>query len=419
VTPLRIALLSYRSKPHCGGQGIYVRHLARELSALGHHVDVFSGQPYPDLDEPAPGAGKVNLRPLPSLDLYRDEDPFRTPPLHEWRDLVDVLEIATMWVGGFPEPLTFSLRAARALAARRGSYDVVHDNQSLGYGLLRLQRLGLPLVSTVHHPITVDRRVEIAAAPTLVKRLSLHRWYAFTRMQARVARAIPDVVTVSESSGRDIVADFGVTPESVRVVPVGVDTDTFTAPTLPRVPGRIVSVASSDSPMKGARILLDAVAKLATERDIELVVVGTPKADGPVARAIEELALGDRVRFVSGLSSQALAALFGSAEVAVVPSLYEGFSIPAVEAMACETPLVATRAGALPEVVGDCAVLVEPGNAADLAAALGALLDDEPRRRALGTAGRRRVEDRFTWRAVAAATATVYREAIEDFHAHR
>jgi glycosyltransferase involved in cell wall biosynthesis len=423
VTPLRIALLSYRSKPHCGGQGIYVRHLARELAALGHHVDVFSGQPYPDLDWPdhdrGRGTGTVNLRPLPSLDLYRDDDPFRTPPLHEWRDLVDALEIATMWVGGFPEPLTFSLRAARALAARRGGYDVVHDNQSLGYGLLRLARLGLPLVATVHHPITVDRRVELAAAATIRKRLSLHRWYAFTRMQARVARAIPDLVTVSESSGRDIVADFGVAPESVRVVPVGVDTDTFTAPTLPRVPGRIVSVASSDSPMKGARILLDAVAKLATERDVELVVVGTPKPDGPVVRAIDELALGDRVRFVSGLSSEALATLFGSAQVAVVPSLYEGFSIPAVEAMACETPLVATRAGALPEVVGDCAVLVEPGNAADLAGALAALLDDEPRRHALGVAGRRRVEERFTWRAVAAATETVYREAIGDFHAHR
>jgi glycosyltransferase involved in cell wall biosynthesis len=412
VTPLRIALLSYRSKPHCGGQGIYVRHLARELAALGHHVDVFSGQPYPDLDQPASGGGSVNLRPLPSLDLYRDEDPFRTPPLGEWRDLVDVLEIATMWTGGFPEPLTFSLRAARALAGRRHLYDVVHDNQSLGYGLLALERLGLPLVATVHHPITVDRRVEVAAAPSLKKKLSLRRWYGFTRMQARVARRVPAVVTVSESSARDIVADFGVRRDAVQIVPVGVDTDTFRPPSQARVPGRIVSVASSDSPMKGARVLLEAVAKLGTERDVELVMVGQPRTDGPVARAVEDLGVRDRVRFVTGLSTEALAELFGSAEVAVVPSLYEGFSIPAVEAMACETPLVATRAGALPEVVGDCAVLVEPGDAADLAAALGELLDDESRRRALGSAGRRRVEELYTWHAVAARTVEVYRDAI-------
>ena len=422
MTPLRIALLSYRSKPHCGGQGIYVRHLAHSLAALGHHVDVYSGQPYPDLDlpldVPAP-AGAVRLCPLPSLDLYRDDDPFRTPPLREWRDAIDVLEVATMWTGGFPEPLTFSLRAARALTARRGDYDIVHDNQTLGYGLLALRRAGLPLVTTVHHPVTIDRRLELAAATTRRKRLSLRRWYAFTRMQARVARRSARIVTVSESSARDIVTEFGVRPAAVEVIPVGVDTQTFVPPRAPRVPGRIVSVASSDSPLKGARILLEAVAKLATERDIELVMVGAPRPDGPVARAVADLGVGDRVRFVSGLPTAALAELFGSAEVAVVPSLYEGFSIPAVETMACETPLVATRAGALPEVVGDCAVLVEPGDAAELATALGRLLDDAPQRRALGAAGRRRVEERFTWSAVAAATADIYRDVIEDFHAHR
>jgi glycosyltransferase involved in cell wall biosynthesis len=406
VSPLRIALLSYRSKPHCGGQGVYVRHLSRELAALGHHVEVFSGQPYPELD-PGP-----LLQPLPSLDLYRDDDPFRTPRPGELRDLVDVLEVATMWTGGFPEPLTFSLRAARALAARRHEFDVVHDNQSLGYGLLAMARLGLPLVTTVHHPITVDRRHEIAAAPSPLKRLSLRRWYGFTRMQARVARRAGRIVTVSESSGADIARDFGVPRDRVRVIPIGVDTDVFRPPSLPRVPGRVVAVSSSDSPMKGARVLLEAVAKLGTERDVELVVVGRPKPDGPVARAVDDLGIAGSVRFVAGLSDPALAELFGSAEVAVVPSLYEGFSIPAVEAMACATPLVASRAGALPEVVGDCAELVEPGNASELAATIGTLLDDSARRGRLGAAGRSRVEDRFTWRATAAATAEVYAEAV-------
>ena len=407
MRPLRVALLSYRSKPHCGGQGVYVRHLSRELAALGHTVEVFSGQPYPDLDE-VEGPGRVLLRPLPSLDLYRDDDPFRTPSIREIRDATDVLEVATMWTGGFPEPLTFSIRAAQAVLARRGEFDIVHDNQSLGYGLLPLLRAGLPLVATVHHPITIDRRHEIEAAPNVGRRLSLRRWYGFTRMQARVVRRIPTLLTVSENSAEDIVSEFGVQREAVRITPVGVETDVFRPSSLPRVPGRIVAVSSSDSPMKGARVLLEAVAKLRTERDIELVVVGRPRADGPVARSVDELGIADAVRFVTGLTDPALAELFASAEVAVVPSLYEGFSIPAVEAMSCETPLVASRGGALPEVVGDCGVLVEPGNPSDLAAALGALLDDEPRRRALGAAGRRRVEERFTWRATAAATAQVY-----------
>ncbi|MDQ1698239.1 MAG: hypothetical protein QOG34_102, partial [Frankiaceae bacterium] len=189
MSPLRIALLSYRSKPHCGGQGIYVRHLGRELARLGHDVDVFSGQPYPELDDLSaePGAGTLRLVKVPSLDLYRDDDPFRTPKLSEWRGAIDALEVATMWTGGFPEPLTFSLRAAAAVSRAEPPYDVIHDNQSLGYGLLALHRRGLPIVATIHHPITIDRELEIAAAPTRLKRLSLRRWYAFARMQARVA----------------------------------------------------------------------------------------------------------------------------------------------------------------------------------------------------------------------------------------
>jgi glycosyltransferase involved in cell wall biosynthesis len=406
---LRIALLSYRSKPHCGGQGVYVRHLSRELAELGHHVEVISGQPYPNLD-PGP-----ELLELPSLDLYREPDPFRTPNWREIRDSIDVLEVLSMWTGGFPEPLTFSLRAARLLKTRAGEFDVVHDNQTLGYGMLSLAKAGLPLIATVHHPVSVDRVVEIANAPNLRQRLGKRRWYTFTRMQGRVARRMSSLVTVSTNSAADIVRDFKVSPDVMRVVPIGVDTLTFRPPTLPRVPGRVVAVSSSDSPIKGVKVLLEAVAKLRTGREVELVVVGIPRPEGPVARAVKDLGLADVVRFVSGLSDDGIAALLASAEIAVVPSLYEGFSIPAVEAMACATPLIASRAGALPEVVGDdgtTGVLVAPGDPAELADALGALFDDDERRHAIGAAGRRRVETSYTWRAVAEAMVEVYRDAI-------
>ena len=200
---LRIALLSYRSKPHSGGQGVYVRHLSRELSALGHHVEVLSGQPYPELDD-----GPL-LRPVPSLDLYRDDDPFRTPRPSEIRDWADALEVAMMWGGAFPEPLTFSIRALRALRARPGEFDIVHDNQGLGYGMLGVRRLGLPLVTSIHHPITVDRRLDMAGRGWL-ERLNKARWYGFVRMQGRVARRVGPLITVSESSKDDICRDFRV-----------------------------------------------------------------------------------------------------------------------------------------------------------------------------------------------------------------
>jgi glycosyltransferase involved in cell wall biosynthesis len=403
--PLRIALLSYRSKPHCGGQGIYLRHLSRELAALGHHVEVFSGQPYPDL-EPGP-----QLRTLPSLDLYADEDPFRTPGLREYRDWIDVLEVTSMWTGAFPEPLTFSLRALRALRRRRADFDVVHDNQVLAYGMLGIPRLGLPLVTSIHHPISVDRRIELAAARGL-SRLSKRRWYSFVRMQGRVARRVGPVLTASDSSRDDICRDFRVPRAEVKVIPLGVDTRLFHPRPSGRVPGRVVAVASADSPVKGVATLLRAFAKFTTEREAMLTLVGRPTPGGPTERLVGELALGDRVRFISGISDNELAELIASAELAVVPSLYEGFSLPAVEHMASGTPLIATRTGALPEVTGDAALLVTPGDPEELADALRTLHDSPAERERLSALALGRVQERFAWPAVAQATVAEYRRAI-------
>jgi glycosyltransferase involved in cell wall biosynthesis len=406
---LRVALLSYRSKPHCGGQGVYVRHLGRELAALGHDVEVFSGQPYPVLD---PG---VRLTKVPSLDLYREPDPFRTPRPSEIRDRIDLLEVATMWTAGFPEPRTFSMRAARVLRERLDDFDVVHDNQTLGYGVLDIERAGLPVVTTIHHPITYDRRVDLASATSWRKRLSLRRWYGFLRMQGKVARASTHVLCPSESSARDVVAEFGVDPSRIQVIPLGVD-QVFAPPRAPRVPGRIVAMASADTPMKGIATLLEAFAKLRTERDVELLLISRPKPGGQTERLIDRLAITDSVRFVNGISDEELAAVVGSAEIACVPSLYEGFSLPTVEAMACGTPLVVSRAGAIPEVVGRpglCADVVTPGDVGELETALEQLLDDPERRVRMGAAGRERAQVEFSWRAVAEATAEAYQRAID------
>jgi glycosyltransferase involved in cell wall biosynthesis len=410
--PLRIALLSYRSKPHCGGQGVYVRHLSRELDALGHHVEVFSGQPYPDLD-PGP-----RLTEIPSLDLYRDGDPFRTPKWHEYRNWTDVLETAMMWGGAFPEPLTFSIRALQALSARAAEFDLVHDNQGLGYGMLGVRRLGLPLVTSIHHPISVDRRIDLAALSRL-DRLSRRRWYGFVRMQARVARRVArcgPLITVSASSKRDICRDFKVPPQRVRIIPLGVDTRVFRPRQAARVPGRIIAVASADSAIKGVATLLRAVGKLATDRDVHLVIVGKPAP--ATERLAAQLSLADRVTFTHGLHDEAFSALLASAETAVVPSLYEGFSLPAVEHMASGTPLVASHSGALPEVTADAAVLVSPADSEELAAVLRRLHDCPAERAALADRALRRVGERFAWPAVAKATVAQYHEAMGHRSAH-
>ncbi|MGY2001817.1 glycosyltransferase family 4 protein [Blastococcus sp. SYSU DS1024] len=407
---LRIALLSYRSKPHGGGQGVYVRALSRELRELGHRVEVLSGQPYPELDEGVP------LTRVPSLDLYREPDPFRTPRPSEIRDWVDVAEWATMCTAGFPEPLTFTLRAARHLMPRRDDFDVVHDNQSLGYGLLRLVRAGVPTVATVHHPIAIDRDLELAAAPTLRRKLTLRRWYAFTRMQARVVQQLDAVTTVSENSRRDIAARMGLAPERMSVIPVGIDPGQFTPPPAeqPREPDSILAVTSADVPLKGLVHLLEALAKLRTERPVRLTVVGSARPGGPAEAALDRLGLRDAVRFTGPVPEAELIRLFQRATLVAIPSLYEGFSLPAVEAMACATPLVTTDAGALPEVVGTKAGLrVRAGDVGELTAALQLVLDSPSLAEQLGRAGRRRVLDTYTWRATAERTAQWYAETLD------
>lgn len=410
--PLRVALLTYRGKPHCGGQGIYMRHLSKALADLGHHVEVYSGQPYPVLDE------RVVLHKFPSLDLW-DHFPWLLPRPSQVHDLIDVGEAAmTALTGTFAEPWAFSKRAERAILPRVDDFDIVHDNQCLGSGLLGLQEAGLPILGTIHHPITVDRRIDMASAPNAWRRFGSNRFYAFTKMQSKVAQRLPRIMTVSENSLGDIVEGHGVDISKMRVVNVGVDPELFRPlPHIARVPGRLMTTSSSDVPMKGLVHLLEALAKLRTERpEVSLTVIGTPNPDGPVMRTIKRFDLLGCIDFVSGVEDERIVELYAEAELAVVPSLYEGFSLPAIEAMSAGVPVVATTGGAIPEVVGrdgTTAALVPPGDAGALAQTIGELLDDPARRAAIGEAGRRRASERYSWKATAEQTVQQYREVIE------
>ena len=343
--PLRIAYLTYRGKPHVGGQGIYTRHLTKALCDLGHHVEVFAGQPYPVLDE------RVELHELPSLDLFNDHYPGRFPAYWELKSREDLLEVLQFSTGTFSEPLAFSFRALRAIAPRVGDFDLVHDNQCLGYGILLLEKK-IPTVVTLHHPITRDRLLEMDGAPNRRKRRSVGRWYSFVKMQGRVASRMPRIVVVSENSISDIHSDMGVSLDRMRLVPVGVDADLFRPlPGVARVPNRLITTASADVALKGLGYLIEAVAKLRTERDVSLTIIGRPKP-GKSMDLIAAHGLSGAVEFVSGVPDERIVELYAEAELAVVPSLYEGFSLPAIEAMATGTAVVATDGGALPEVTG-------------------------------------------------------------------
>jgi len=410
--PLRIAYLTYRGKPHVGGQGVYTRHLTKALVDHGHHVEVFGGQPYPILDP------RVQLHQLPSLDIFNDAHPGRFPAYWEINDWPNFVESAQFLKGTFGEPRSFSIRAHRALKTRVNDFDIVHDNQCLGYGILKIEKI-IPTIVTLHHPITKDRKLEMEHTPTWWKRKAIGRWYSFVEMQGKVASKMPRVVVVSKNSIDDIHTDMKVSLDRMRLVPVGVDHELFSPkPSMQRKPGHMITTASADVALKGLSYLLEALAKLRTEREVHLTIIGKPR-EGANADLIRSLGLEDCITHVSGVTDERIVELYAEAELAVVPSLYEGFSLPAIEAMATGTCLVATTGGALPEVTGvdnDTVLSCPAGDAEALAAAIRRGLDSKELRDRIGAAGRARVVERWSWRHCAALTVDQYKEVLSMPH---
>jgi glycosyltransferase involved in cell wall biosynthesis len=404
VRPLKIALLGYRSNPYSGGQGIYIKYLSKALVDLGHQVDVISGEPYPELDP------RVTLIKLPGLNLFEAPNHVTALRPQHFRSLTDLTEYFSMLTGGFSEPYTFGRRLVKYLRRHRPHYDVIHDNQSLCWGLLKLERLGYPVLATVHHPITRDREIALASAPGWRDRLLIRRWHSFLNMQTKVARQLPLITTVSECSKRDIIEAFDVCAERITVVHNGIDIDTF-QPVADAQPDRLqlITTASADQPLKGTRHLLHALRELADHYpDIRLIMIGKLKPGGVNERLIEQLGLGPHIEFHHNLSSEDIRQLYGRASIAVVPSEYEGFGLPAGEAMACETAVVATDGGALPEVVGDAGLVVPAKDAKALAAAIRRLIENDAERADFARRGRQRIVEQFSWRRAALALTQLY-----------
>lgn len=408
---MRICLLSYRCYRYSGGQGIYVRNLSRCLHELGHDVEVISGPPYPDLDK------SIKLTKIPSLDLYSlpERQRFLIDPrkLNSMPNLVEWLGVCT---GFFTEPRTFGMRAYRFLRSnnRIGNYDVIHDNQSLSYSMLKIRDLGKPLVTTIHHPIIIDRDLALKAAKSLWQKMGIRRWYAFANMQLKVAQKLSHFITGSQNSYREILSTFTLPENSLRVIYDGVDSSIFKqTPGISRLENRLLVINSGDTPLKGLKFLLEAVAALRQERKIELMIIGKQLKNGYTEGLVDSLGISDFVTHLGQVNTAELVRNYSMAAMLVVPSVYEGFGLPAAEAMYCGTPVISTTAGALPEIVGDAGILVPPADTKALADAIASLLDNPDRRKQLGERGKKRATNMFNWENTAKLTVEVYEEAIE------
>ena len=385
-----------------------MRHLSRALVNLGHHVDVLSADPLPELDE------RVGLVHLPGLNLY-ERGLWGIAP-SEVCDYVGLAEWLSKFTGGFPEPWAFCERAVRWLEKHRDQYDIVHDNQSLGKALLRIPKLGLPVLATIHHPPTRDLYYELQKETRFMRRFLLRRWYYFTRMQKYVARSLQNIVTVSHASRQDIGREYGIDCARISVVHNGVDTHAYQpTPLRERKANVLMAVSSSEHPLKGLKYLFGAFATLLKKLpDLELLLVGKLKKNGHNERFIRTLGIAHKVRNLTRLKEPELARCYSEAGVVVVSSLYEGFGFPAAEAMSCGAPVVCTNGGALPEIVADSALVVEAGDSLALAEGIENLLKDRKRAENLGTRARARILENFTWDRAATQMVALYEGAIDQ-----
>ncbi len=372
-------------------------------------MEIITGPPDPLINN------RIPVHHLTGLDLYNPEAPFRMPSFKELSDSTNFLEWFGVSTMGFPEPFTFGIRSFKFLQNRLQQYDIVHDNQSLSYGIGRLRRL-IPVIATIHHPITRDRAIAIQAADSFSAKIKQMRWYSFVNMQKKVSRKLSHIITVSKCARDDISHDFKIPVHKFRISPNGIDTTQFyPLPEMRRRSNRLIVTTSADTPLKGLRYLLLAVSRIMQKRKIKLLVVGAPRKKGPIQKLIRQLGIGSFIRFTGVIDNGEYVRQYAQATAAVIPSLYEGFGLPAGEAMACATPVISTTGGALPEVVGKAGILVPPADTDALVAAILWVLDHPGDAYRLGQAGYRRVRRHFTWRNAAKATVAAYREVIRDY----
>ncbi len=405
---MKICLLGYRSHPYGGGQGIYIKYLSKALVEAGHSVDVISGEPYPHVDE------RVRLIKMPGMNLYENGlASIRPKNLLSYADMAEWFSKLT---GGFAEPYCFGVRVDQYLKKHGHEYDLIHDNQSLCYGMLKIQKRQ-PFVTTLHHPITSDLQIALNAANKWWEKILIKRWHSFLIMQDKVVKQLDNIQTVSRRSQIDIAEAFGIEEDSISLIYNGINTDEFCPREgIERNPWRIMATASADAPLKGLRFLLEAYAQLLqTYPKLELLVVGKPKPGGDTEKLLKRLKIDDKVSFVTGISTEKLVDYYAEASIAVVPSVYEGFGLPAGEAMACEVPVVSTDGGALPEVVGDAGVMVPVKDSEAIANAVEALLNDPQERERLGKLGREHILEKFCWQKCAQSFVDYYEKVIADY----
>ncbi len=407
----RVAILSYHTSPlaplggrDTGGLNVYVRELACELVGRGHQVDVFTRRSDPGAPEIVPFAAECGGNGRPSARL-----------VHVVAGPAQQIEKQAL-----PDHLEAFEQGVLAIAEREGQrYDVLHSHYWLsGVVAERLKaRWDLPHVAMFHTLGEVKSRSRIT------------EWEPDARIEAEtwIARHADRVVVASRDEQQSLVRLYGADADRIAVVPCGVNLDLF-QPIVKEDARRELGLHDDDrillfvgrvEPLKGIDILLGAAAQLEGDSDCYVLVIGGDSSAGHGEMAhlrdlASELGISERVNFLGAVDHEKLPMFYSAADVCVMPSFHESFGLVALEAMACGTPVVASRVGGLTATVRDSETgyLIPWRCPEPFAERLELLLGNEELRRAFGETARAEVE-RFRWGNVAEAVLAIYRELIE------
>ena len=406
MSSLKIALLSYRSDPFSGGQGIYIKNISEALHNRGHEITIFSGNPLPEVNK--------------AIKVVRIE----TPGFFETFDSLERLKIFTSleknrlnfmdffetFTGTFTEPVFFGERLVKNKYFQEtvDEFDIFHDNQSISsYPETVLKKL----VTTLHHPIHVDKEIDLTSEKSFLKRLSIKRWYSFLNFQKKNLKAVKKVISPSLSSKNDICRYFDYPSKNISVIWNGINLDDCKFHQRESFNANFVTIISADVPMKNLKTVLKALHLLKQEGiNAKLTIVGDLREDNN--KLIDRLGLTKEITYKSKLPRKQLIQSLNNADIGIAPSKYEGFGFPLVEMIATGLPVIVSDKASLPELAGNAGLIFNSSDSNDLKEKMKELIENAALRNKVAENSKLRRDDFFGWDEYAKKLEDLYKEII-------
>ncbi|MDC3098306.1 glycosyltransferase family 4 protein [Gammaproteobacteria bacterium] len=403
---LKIALLSYRSDPYSGGQGIYIKNLSEALHDRGHDITIFSGNPLPEVSK------EIKVEKIDTPGFFETFDSLERLKIFSSleKNRLNFLDFFETFTGTFTEPVFFGERLVKNKFFQESvdKFDIFHDNQSISsYPETVLKRL----VTTLHHPIHVDKEIDLASEMNFFSKLSIKRWYSFLNFQKKNLRSVKKVISPSASSKKDICRYFEYPSENISVIWNGINLDDCKFHQREKFNSNFVTIISSDVPMKNLKTLLKALHLLKHEGlSANLTIIGDLREDNK--KLIRNLGLTNEINYKSKLTRAELIQSLNHADIGIAPSSYEGFGFPLVEMIATGLPVIVSDKASLPELAGSAGLIFNSEDSVDLKNKMKELMENHVLRNKLAKNSKLRRDDFFGWDEYAKKLEDLYKEII-------